>query len=433
MKWNNCDEVYTLLTKYKGPKCQGVDPSTLEGKIVSGYQGWFNAPKDGAGMGWNSWDRKGVFEPGSCTIDLWPDLSEFDEDEKYLTDFRTASKEPTHVYSAHNKKSVLRHFKWMKEYGIDGAFVQRFVGPLKEPTRLHHSNKVLENCREGANTYGRTYNVMYDLSGITSSDVQIVIKDWKNLVDKMGITRGNEDGAYQHHNGKPLVTIWGVGFCDGRHYTLEDCMELVKFFKEDPVYGGNAVMLGVPTGWREQSLDHFYVPRVEERHIVMDGDCVQNLYLHDVIEAADIVSPWSVDRFIDLEGASYIAEHIWKKDIKWCEEKGIEFMPVVFPGFSWGNLYSGQAYNQIPRREGTFLWRQLYEAVNLGSKMIYQAMFDEVNEATAIFKCTNDVPVGGSQFVTYEGLPSDYYLRLLGQGGKMLRKEIRLSKEIPHI
>ena len=63
--------------------------------------------------------------------------------------------------------------------------------------------------------------------------------------------------------------------------------------------------------------------------------------------------------------------------------------------------------------------------------MVYQAMFDEINEGTAIFKCTNDPPIGASTFVTYEGLPSDQYLWLVGQGAQMLNKEIPLSSTLP--
>ena len=64
--------------------------------------------------------------------------------------------------------------------------------------------------------------------------------------------------------------------------------------------------------------------------------------------------------------------------------------------------------------------------------MIYVAMFDEIDEGTAIFKCTNDVPVGAeSKFLTYDGLPSDFYLRLTGNGAKLLRGEIPLSEKIP--
>jgi hypothetical protein len=63
--------------------------------------------------------------------------------------------------------------------------------------------------------------------------------------------------------------------------------------------------------------------------------------------------------------------------------------------------------------------------------MIYQAMFDEVNEGTAIFKCTNTPPVGASQFITYEGLPSDYYLWLVGQGREMMNGRISASVDPP--
>ena len=64
--------------------------------------------------------------------------------------------------------------------------------------------------------------------------------------------------------------------------------------------------------------------------------------------------------------------------------------------------------------------------------MIYVAMFDEVDEATAIFKCTNEPPVGdGVAFLTHEGLSSDFYLRLTGLGGKLLRDEIEVTESIP--
>ena len=57
--------------------------------------------------------------------------------------------------------------------------------------------------------------------------------------------------------------------------------------------------------------------------------------------------------------------------------------------------------------------------------MIYVAMFDEVDEGTAIFKCVNDVPVGEkSKFQTFEGLPSNYYLRLVGTATKMVEGKI---------
>lgn len=58
--------------------------------------------------------------------------------------------------------------------------------------------------------------------------------------------------------------------------------------------------------------------------------------------------------------------------------------------------------------------------------MIYIAMFDELDEGTAIFKCAVDVPQPekGTHFVPMEKeVGGDYYLRLAGKAGKQLRNE----------
>ncbi|MNH44784.1 hypothetical protein D3C79_1070480 [compost metagenome] len=64
--------------------------------------------------------------------------------------------------------------------------------------------------------------------------------------------------------------------------------------------------------------------------------------------------------------------------------------------------------------------------------MIYLAMFDEVDEGTAIFKISKNPPVGDVEFVKpEEDIPSDYYLYLSGYAAKMLRKEIPFQTKIP--
>ena len=87
--------------------------------------------------------------------------------------------------------------------------------------------------------------------------------------------------------------------------------------------------------------------------------------------------------------------------------------------------------DQIPRLKGQFLWTQLVQAKKAGATMVYQAMFDEVNEGTAIFKCSNNPPVGESEFVTYEGLPSDFYMKLAGHGARMLRGQVPATDTVP--
>jgi hypothetical protein len=391
-----------------------VDRSRLTGKIMAGYQGWFCCQGDGAGLGWKHYQSRGGFQPGKCNIDLWPDTSELADDEKFATPFQSAGGETEYVYSADNPKSVLRHFQWMQQYGIDGVFVQRFVVETRDPLSLRHCNRVLNYCRHGANEYGRAYAVMYDLSGLRASGTQECIDDWKLLVDKMKLGRDEHDKAYLQHNGKPVVAVWGIGFNDHRAYTLEECAVLVDFLKNDPVYGGNTVLVGVPTGWR-----------------TLDRDCVSDPALHDLILKADIVCPWTVGRYSTLAQIDEHTEKVLKPDIDWCREHGKEYLPVAFPGFSWHNMNPNSPLDQTPRLKGEFLWRQYADFKAAGATMIYQAMFDEMDEGTAIFKITNDPPVGESSFVSYDGLPSDHYLWLCGQGAALLRGELPEAKTVP--
>ncbi|HEX3628239.1 MAG TPA: hypothetical protein VH280_22750, partial [Verrucomicrobiae bacterium] len=256
--WGNPDDadlqsvIAHTMRPFTGVSHPAVDTSTMNGKVLCGYQGWFTAEGDGSEKGWTHWRGRDGFRPGSCVIDFWPDVSELDPDERFETPFRHADGSSAQVFSAFNDKTVLRHFQWMKNYGIDGVFVQRFVVDTTTPKGLRSVNVVLDHCREGANLYGRTYAVMYDLSGMQGGEMHRVMDDWKSLVDRMQITK---DPAYLHQGGKPVVAVWGFGFSDGRKYTLKEGLELVRFLKDDPHYGGCTVMLGVPTYWRTLSRD----------------------------------------------------------------------------------------------------------------------------------------------------------------------------------
>lgn len=406
---NDKNTVKDPLVPYTGPQLEGVDTTTLKGKVVTGYQGWFNCEGDGANLGWTHWarDANKPVGPNNVSVDLWPDLSDFPEDELYPTEFKFPNLRTAKLFSSYRRETVLRHFKWMREYGIDGAMVQRFANGLASPALRHHKDVVLANCREGANTEGRCYAVMYDLSGLKAGEVQVVIDDWKMLRAKMEI---GKDRAYLKPDGKPLVAVWGIGFNDDRKYTLSECKALVEFLKQD----GCAVMIGVPTGWRE-----------------MDRDSVKDPMLHEIIAMADVVSPWSVGRFRNPTDIARVARPLWRADVKWCRERSINFMPVVYPGFSWRNLKGDAPIDEIPRLGGDFLWMQFLAAKACGAKMVYVAMFDEVDEGTAIFKCTDDPPRPKGKFLGIEGLPTDHYLFLVGEGKNHLVSESPFAAQQP--
>ena len=390
---------------------------SAESLIMCGYQAWFRAEGDGSNSDWVHFGRNRKFDDANCTIDLWPDVSEYQK--LYDTEFKHKDCSTARVFSPYDASTVDLHFQWMREYGIDGVFVQRFFNVTKSASKQLSSNVILNNALEAAKENGRAIALMYDLSGMKADgeDCSSVIEDWKNLVDELKITNRGDDQTYLYHNSKPLVAIWGIGFPD-RDYNIRTAGidTLIDFLKNDPEYGGCSVLLGVPTYFR-----------------TLGRDCIDDPYLHELMGKSDIILPWTVGRYRDPDG---IDQHkaVLKQDLDWLTDRKLNYMPVVFPGFSWYNLKRGEsALNSIPRLKGDFYWKQMHAAISNGIKMIYVAMFDEIDEGTAIFKCTNDPPIGEmSKFSDYEGLPSDHYLWLTGEAGKMLRNEVPLSAEMPN-
>ena len=387
--------------------------NSYKGLVMAGYQGWFNAEGDGAGRGWNHYVQQGPFQPGNCKIDYWPDVTDYPV--TYESPFRLGNGQSARLFSSYDESTVDLHFKWMKQYGIDGVFMQRFIPTLKNPKGAQHYEKVMSSAVKAAGTHDRAIAIMYDLSGMKAEDYKVVIEDWKKLSAQYGFgKKKNANRNYLHHNNKPLVAVWGIGFNDGRKYGLAEVEKIIDFLKNDPEYGGCAVLAGVPTWWRE-----------------LKYDTDDNAALHALIRKTDIVLPWFVGRYNEST-YTFFQERI-KEDIKWCKENKVDYVPLAFPGFSWKNMRPNDPFDAIPRNKGQFLWRQLAGAIEAGAEMIYVAMFDEVDEGTAIFKCASDVPVGKSRFVPHEKeIPSDHYMWLTGQAAGMLKKEIPYQKEMPY-
>ena len=111
-----------------------IDATTLRHKVLCGYQGWFRCPDDPAKEGWRHWSRDArQIAPDSLAFEMWPDMTEYEDDEKYpAPGFAYPDGKPAHLFSSANPKTVDRHFQWMRQYGIDGVFLQRFVVNLKD-------------------------------------------------------------------------------------------------------------------------------------------------------------------------------------------------------------------------------------------------------------------------------------------------------------
>ena len=305
--------VYLLFSVGIMAQTAGKQYNSYKGLVMAGYQGWFNAPDDGAGRGWYHYTGHDGFRPGSCTIDFWPEVSEYKQ--LYKTEFKFADGTPAYTFSSHDASTVDTHFRWMKEYGLDGVFMQRFVGEISNKSGLNHFNKVLNSAMEAANKYERAICVMYDLSGMRPGGEDVLLKDIADIAKRHSLKDHAKNPSYLYHNGKPLVTVWGVGFNDRRRYGLNEAEKIINGLKAQ----GFSVMLGVPTHWRELS-----------------GDTESDPRLHELIKKCDVVMPWFVGRYNEDSYPRY--QKLVREDVKWARKNKVDYAPLCFPGFSWRNM-----------------------------------------------------------------------------------------------
>jgi glycoprotein endo-alpha-1,2-mannosidase len=123
---------------------------SYKGLVMAGYQGWFNTPNDGAGRGWYHYHSRGMFQDGNCKIDLWPDVSEYSK--TYESPFKGTDSLPAQLFSSYDYSTTDIHFKWMKQYDIDGIFLQRFVTEISNKPGLNHNDQVIRNVMKASSS-----------------------------------------------------------------------------------------------------------------------------------------------------------------------------------------------------------------------------------------------------------------------------------------
>jgi hypothetical protein len=392
---------------------QNTDPANMKGMVLVGYQGWFRCPGDGSpGNSWSHWS-KGIPTPATMSIDLYPDVSELDPKSVCKLPAATIGGKPGFVFSSFPKETAETHFAWMQTYGIDGVLLQRFINSI--PGQRKEGDVVLKNVRAAAEDHGRVFAIEYDLSGAHLDTVLPQLQaDWEYMGDS-GIL---DSKAYLRLGTRPVVSLWGLGFGDSHHVgDPQLALRIIQWFQQQQ----HAIVIGgTPSGWGSLS-----------------GDSSKDPEWAKVYAALDIVQPWTVGRYGNLDGADQWKSSHLVPDMKLTGKNRQLYMPVIFPGFSWHNLKPESPANQIPRLGGIFFWKQAYNAKVAGAPMVKIAMFDEVNEATAILKAVSEpdqAPQPGYWLTLGadgDHLPNDWYLQIAQEVSKMFRGQIAPASKLP--
>jgi hypothetical protein len=365
-------------------------PGDVVGKVMCGYQGWFSCAGDGSAIGgWSHYSSSGAPSASTCFIKSWPDVRDYVK--TYKTAFANLGNgQPATLYSPWDQQTVDTQFYWMQQTGVDGVALQRFGSWTSPGSRSKAQvDGIATRVKNAAEKYGRKFYIMYD-----GSSAQALTADWANTI--VGTLKLTSSPAYAMQNAKPVVCLWGVGK-NGRG-TTSGWVTMINWFKSQGCY----VIGGPLAGWRTDT---------------------PNLPAYTL---CDMITPWMVGVIGNISGADNQYNRT-VQDIAYCSSHGMDYQMAVIPG----DLQLRQ------RKHGDLMWREFYNAVRAGTQGIYIAMFDEYNEGNQIAKTAESaayIPAGSSFLpLDEDGTPcsADYYLRLTGDGGRMLRGQIALTATRP--
>lgn len=398
----------------------------LDEGIFWGYQAWHLAKNDGRQVSPDQWYHwfDDVNTGNILGVDMYPDMSEYEV--TYPTNLKYPDGSTATLYSAYDYETVDLHVQWMKEYGIKGLFLQRQNANITSAFQLEFRDQVTRHVIKACEKYGVKFCMMPCNNDKKTGGQQMIdkmINDWKHCVDDLKVL---ESPMYMKQNNKPVIGFWGLGF-DNRPMLPSEAHTILDFYQNTD--GRSAkyevyVMGGVPRDWRTDPKEGGW---------------------DQVFLRLDMVSPWRTMFATQSDGVSLTNNDInrMQADIDYCQANNIDYAPVVSPGASTATQHDkADSFNWRKRSGGQFFWNQVYEICkaykekNVQHKFIYGAMFDEVDEGTAIYKmaATNEEAPAGTKYevctLDEDGydLPNDWYLRVAGEAQKMLDGRLELSQ-----
>jgi len=398
-----------------------VDITSLKGLWLTGYQAWARTPNDGTNSKWQHYFVTYHTGERVWVVDGLPDTSEFkDEDKELVDDVFDGDGNPVYLVSAINPNVIDTHFKWMRDYDIDGVWLQRFLmsslGQEGEKT-FSERNKIMDEVVKASKKYGRGWAINFDLVDIPAEKlVDEIKKEWIRMVD-LGYT--TLENRYIHHNGLPVVHLWNVTYPDDVELRSKSnpqiAEELLEFFNTKGKYQAFFVAGTNWTWTREVNIEKW-------EYFYEEIKCVVSWNVGNALP--DKNDP---NKFVAYTG-------IWKDAERISKQKDILWIPTIYPSFSWQNMNVNRteawAKARKGRRQGEFLWEQLYALNEVNADSVFLAMWDELDEWTAFFKVLPNPPEEGN-FLGTEGMPSDWSLQLVREARRIMRSNEPFPKTIP--
>jgi hypothetical protein len=184
------------------------------------------------------------------------------------------------------------------------VLLQRFISECTRPSRsLSQRNEILEQVDVAAAKHGRTYAMMWDMSGAKSTWDNDIKKDYVTFVKNYTSSK-----QYLKEGGRPVVCIFGIGLPDRAVATPSSSLALILWLQAQGLY----VIGSGPYYWRTGG------------HDAAKG--------FDGVHAAfDAIMPWSVGRYNTISDFSQKMASV-EGDAKLASSRKQGYAPIAYAG-----------------------------------------------------------------------------------------------------